>query len=47
MLQIAPLYAQKAWKNDRTSWFVSPDECFEQGHIFIVSTTPRIAAAAP
>ena len=47
MLPIGLLYAQKAWKNDRTNWFVSPDECLEQGRLFIVSTTLRIAAAAP
>jgi len=27
MLQIGLLYAQKAWKNDRTNWFFSLDAC--------------------
>jgi hypothetical protein len=47
MLQIGLLYAQKAWKNDRTNWFASQDECLEQGRIFIVSTTLWFAAVTP
>jgi hypothetical protein len=45
MLPIGLLYAQKAWKNDQTNWFVSSDECLEQGPIFIVSTMLHSAAA--
>jgi hypothetical protein len=44
MLQIGPLYVQKAWKNDRTNWFVSLDECLELDHFFIIGTSLHIAA---